>query len=189
VPTLNTLREQPCCLASTVMCLANTTKKSLVETNNSTLPASWLSLSNRSCIYALFFSLIKQINYIHIDRLRCVLINLIKKWQMDYLLGSNPEDRSYMVGYGKSPPTQAHHRGASVPILSKEETVSCSMSFVNWFTKNGPNPNELTGAIVGGPDRNDNFDDKRWDSSKTEPCTYINSLAVGPLAKLASHSA
>lgn len=108
---------------------------------------------------------------------------------MDYLLGSNPEKRSYMVGFGKTPPTQAHHRGASVPKLSQAETVSCAISFVNWFNKNGPNPNELTGAIVGGPDRYDKFNDKRWDSPKTEPCTYINSLAVGPLAKLVSHDA
>lgn len=48
-----------------------------------------------------------------------------------------------------------------------------------------PNPNELTGAIVGGPDKNDGFVDKRGNSSYTEPCTYINSLAIGPLAALA----
>ncbi|AQK75436.1 Endoglucanase 15 [Zea mays] len=47
------------------------------------------------------------------------------------------------------------------------------------------NPNELTGAIVGGPDKNDGFVDKRGNSSYTEPCTYINSLAIGPLAALA----
>lgn len=29
---------------------------------------------------------------------------------MDYILGNNPEGRSYMVGFGKKPPTQAHHR-------------------------------------------------------------------------------
>ena len=57
----------------------------------------------------------------------------------------------------------------------------------DWYQKNQPNPNELTGAIVGGPDRYDNFEDLRSDSSKLEPCTYINSLAVGPLAKLAVH--
>lgn len=107
---------------------------------------------------------------------------------MDYLLGENPEGRSYMVGFGVNPPTQAHHRGASVPKIAPNTEVNCGMSFVNWFAKNVPNPNVLTGAIVGGPDRYDNFDDKRWDSTKTEPCTYINSLAVGALAKLASHS-
>ncbi|XP_073101235.1 endoglucanase 8-like [Elaeis guineensis] len=108
---------------------------------------------------------------------------------MDYILGSNPRGRSYMVGFGTNPPTQPHHRGASVPVLPSNTQVDCTMSFANWYQKDQPNPNELTGAIVGGPDRYDNFDDKRSDSSKLEPCTYINSLAVGPLAKLAVHGA
>ncbi|KAK7311947.1 hypothetical protein RJT34_10437 [Clitoria ternatea] len=108
------------------------------------------------------------------------------KQQMDYILGKNPEGRSYMVGFGKNPPTQAHHRGASVPKLSKGEDVPCALTFVKWFQKDEPNPHELTGAIVGGPDINDKFNDKRWDSPMTEPCTYVNSLAVGVLAKLAS---
>ncbi|XP_042466226.1 endoglucanase 8 [Zingiber officinale] len=110
------------------------------------------------------------------------------KRQMDYLLGSNPTGRSYMVGFGKNSPTQAHHRGASVPVMSAEEgkAVACPMSFVKWFNKDQANPNELTGAIVGGPDRYDNFNDQRWESSMLEPCTYINSLAIGPLARLAA---
>ncbi|XP_038886295.1 endoglucanase 16 [Benincasa hispida] len=109
------------------------------------------------------------------------------KKQMDYVLGINPLGRSYMVGFGNNPPTQAHHRGASVPVLAPDVVVSCPMSFVDWFNKNTPNPNELTGAILGGPDRTDNFVDKRWDSPMTEPVTYTNSLAVGVLAKLAAH--
>ncbi|ONK66114.1 uncharacterized protein A4U43_C06F4290 [Asparagus officinalis] len=107
------------------------------------------------------------------------------KQQMDYLLGSNPNGRSYMVGFGFNPPTQPHHRGASVPVLPPNMTVNCAMSFVQFFNKDGPNVNELTGAIVGGPDINDEFVDEVMSSSYTEPCTYINSLAVGPLAKLA----
>ncbi|KAK4412704.1 Endoglucanase 16 [Sesamum alatum] len=110
------------------------------------------------------------------------------KQQMDYLLGKNPRRRSYMVGFGNKPPTQAHHRGSSVPKMSPNKEVNCGMSFVYWYNTNEPNPNELTGAIVGGPDRNDNFVDKRANSSMTEPTTYINSLAVGVLAKLARHS-
>ncbi|CAL0327151.1 unnamed protein product [Lupinus luteus] len=108
------------------------------------------------------------------------------KKQMDYILGQNPEGRSYMVGFGKNPPKQAHHRGASVPKSSKDEVATCSMSFAKWLNVDSPNPNELTGAIVGGPDKNDKFVDKRTASSYTEPCTYVNSLAVGTLAKLAS---
>lgn len=105
--------------------------------------------------------------------------------QMDYILGKNPEGRSIMVGFGKNPPKQAHHRGASVPVLEKDEEVNCGMSFSKWLTPDAPNPNELTGAILGGPNINDHFNDKRSDSTMTEPCTYVNSLAVGPLAKLA----
>ena len=106
---------------------------------------------------------------------------------MDYLLGNNPQGRSYMVGFGNNPPTQAHHRGASVPVMPDNAEVNCAMSFVYWLNKDTPNPNELTGAILGGPDRSDNFLDKRVVSPMTEPVTYTNSLAVGVLAKLAAN--
>ncbi|XP_039006697.1 endoglucanase 16-like [Hibiscus syriacus] len=108
------------------------------------------------------------------------------KQQMDYILGKNPQGRSYMVGFGKNPPKQAHHRGASVPLSEANEDVNCAMSFARWFNKDQPNPNELTGAILGGPDMQDNFSDLRWTSIYTEPCTYVNTLAVAALAKLAS---
>ncbi|KAI3468051.1 hypothetical protein Pfo_024714 [Paulownia fortunei] len=111
------------------------------------------------------------------------------KQQMDYLLGKNPRRRSYMVGFGNKPPTQAHHRGASVPKMPTTKVISCPMSFVYWYNTNASNPNELTGAIVGGPDKNDNFVDQRTNSAMTEPTTYTNSLAVGVLAKLARHHA
>ncbi|XP_023537900.1 endoglucanase 16-like [Cucurbita pepo subsp. pepo] len=114
------------------------------------------------------------------------LMTFAKK-QMDYLLGDNPLGRSFMVGFGNNPPTQAHHRGASVPVMPANAEVNCPMSFVNWLNKDTPNPNELTGAILGGPDRNDKFLDKRTVSPMTEPVTYTNSMAVGVLAKLAAH--
>ncbi|XP_052210176.1 endoglucanase 16 isoform X2 [Diospyros lotus] len=115
------------------------------------------------------------------------LIDFGKK-QMDYLLGKNPRGRSYMVGFGKNPPTQPHHRGSSVPNhMASQQNVNCPMSFVYWYNKDVPNANELTGAIVGGPDRYDNFEDLRWKSAMTEPTTYTNSLAVGVLARLAAH--
>lgn len=106
---------------------------------------------------------------------------------MDYILGKNPLRRSYMVGFGKNPPLRPHHRGSSVPKLPMGTRVNCGKSF-DWLHSQSPNPHVLTGAIVGGPDRYDNFDDLRWDSVKLEPCTYINSQAVGLLAKLAGRS-
>ncbi|KAI3682108.1 hypothetical protein L2E82_50140 [Cichorium intybus] len=117
-------------------------------------------------------------------RITSVQVMDFAKKQMDYLLGNNPAKRSMMVGFGKDPPLHAHHRGASVPMNTKGE-VNCGMSFVNWYNTPKPNPNELTGAILGGPDRADKFVDSRSNSSCTEPCTYINSCAIGVLAKLA----
>lgn len=37
------------------------------------------------------------------------------------------------------------------------------MSFCDWTIYNGPgfNPHELTGALVGGPDENDEYEDVR----------------------------
>ncbi|PPR87076.1 hypothetical protein GOBAR_AA33615 [Gossypium barbadense] len=109
------------------------------------------------------------------------------KQQMDYILGANPLGRSYMVGFGNNPPKQAHHRGASIPLSEANEDINCGMSFARWFNKDSPNPNELTGAILGGPDKQDKFSDLRWTSIYTEPCTYVNSLAVAGLAKLTCH--
>ncbi|CAA0822741.1 Endoglucanase 16 [Striga hermonthica] len=111
------------------------------------------------------------------------------KQQMDYLLGKNPRRSSYMVGFGNKPPMRAHHRGASVPKMAPTKVVSCPMSFTYWYNNNGPNANELTGAIVGGPDKNDNFIDQRTSSAMTEPTTYTNSMAVGVLARLAKYHA
>ena len=108
---------------------------------------------------------------------------------MDYLLGANPRHSSYVVGFGANSPTQPHHRGASTPVLAPGTDVNCGLSFGEWMAPDKPNPNELTGAIVGGPDKNDGFVDKRGNSSYTEPCTYINSLAIGPLAALAVRGA
>ncbi|MBA0827449.1 hypothetical protein Goarm_012231, partial [Gossypium armourianum] len=114
------------------------------------------------------------------------ILNFAKQ-QMDYILGANPLGRSYMVGFGNNPPTQAHHRGASIPLSEANMDINCGMSFARWFNKNSPNPNELTGAILGGPDKQDKFSDLRWTSIYTEPCTYVNSLAVAGLAKLTCH--
>ncbi|KAI3682107.1 hypothetical protein L2E82_50139 [Cichorium intybus] len=120
-------------------------------------------------------------------RFTSVQIMDFAKKQMDYLLGNNPVKRSMMVGFGKDPPLHAHHRGSSVPVDAGNGEVNCGMTFVYWYNTDKPNPNELTGAILGGPDRADRFVDSRVNSSMTEPCTYINSCAVGVLAKLAKH--
>ncbi|KAJ0231994.1 Endoglucanase 9 [Hirschfeldia incana] len=108
------------------------------------------------------------------------LISLSKR-QVDYILGENPKKMSYMVGFGSSFPMRIHHRGSSLP----SKSLGCTGGFEYYETQN-PNPNILTGAIVGGPDKNDEYPDKRDEYIHSEPATYINAAFVGPLAYFAS---
>ncbi|MCO5583498.1 hypothetical protein L7F22_037409 [Adiantum nelumboides] len=118
--------------------------------------------------------------------------------QVDYILGRNPLNMSYMVGFGGKAgastwPTQVHHRGASIPTAYKltedvEQTVACAEGFQLWFARNTSNPNEAVGAIVGGPDEDDAFRDLRSNSPQLEPTTYTNALFTGALARLVQHS-
>ncbi|XP_041004323.1 endoglucanase 9-like [Juglans microcarpa x Juglans regia] len=110
------------------------------------------------------------------------LKNLAKK-QVDYILGENPLKLSYMVGYGPYFPKRIHHRGSSLPSLaSHPQSLGCDGSFQPYLYSSNPNPNILTGAIVGGPNQDDGYPDERTDYSHAEPATYINAAIVGPLA-------
>ncbi|XP_047965357.1 endoglucanase 8-like [Salvia hispanica] len=117
------------------------------------------------------------------------LLNFTKN-QVDYILGSNPLNMSYMVGYGAKFPRRMHHRGSSIPSLDQRpDHIGCQEWFPN-FDNTSPNPNELTGAVSGGPEIDDSFADARANSSKSEPTTYIVSPLVGLLAyfsKAAAH--
>ncbi|KAG6425705.1 hypothetical protein SASPL_116151 [Salvia splendens] len=101
---------------------------------------------------------------------------------VDYILGSNPLNMSYMVGYGAKFPRRMHHRGSSIPSLDQRpDHIGCKEWFP-YFNNTSPNPNELTGAVSGGPEIDDSFADARANSSKSEPTTYIVSPLVGLLA-------
>lgn len=113
------------------------------------------------------------------------LINVAKK-QVDYILGANPIKISYMVGFGPNFPKRIHHRGSSLPSLARHpQSIGCDSGFQQFYYTQNPNPNILVGAIVGGPNQNDGFPDDRTDYSHSEPTTYINAAAVGPLAYFA----
>ncbi|KAK6145518.1 hypothetical protein DH2020_022338 [Rehmannia glutinosa] len=114
------------------------------------------------------------------------LINFARS-QVDYILGSNPNRLSYMVGFGPNYPKQVHHRGASIVSIKKDpRPVGCGQGYVEWFNKNAENPNVIIGAIVAGPDQGDKFNDSRQNPGQTEPSTYNNAPFVGVLARLAS---
>ncbi|GAY41386.1 hypothetical protein CUMW_059050 [Citrus unshiu] len=106
----------------------------------------------------------------------------VAKTQADYLLGSNPLSMSYMVGYGRKFPRRIHHRGSSLPSIDTHpKHVKCLEGSI-FFKSKYPNFNLLTGAIVGGPDINDQYNDTRINWSQSEPTTYINAPFVGVLS-------
>ncbi|KAK7259296.1 hypothetical protein RIF29_24900 [Crotalaria pallida] len=112
-------------------------------------------------------------------------LRAMAKKQVDYLLGDNPLEMSYMVGYGRRYPQRIHHRGSSLPSIAEHPSkIQCSAGF-NVMNSQSPNPNILVGAIVGGPDQYDRFPDERSDYEQSEPATYMNAPLVGALAYLA----
>ncbi|KAL3641506.1 Beta-glucosidase cel3A [Castilleja foliolosa] len=115
---------------------------------------------------------------------RAFNLRAVAKSQVDYILGDNPKNMSYMVGYGTNYPQKIHHRGSSVPVTPGQK-IGCGQGF-QYLNSPNPNPNTLTGAIVGGPDRNDGYADDRNSYAQSEPTTYINAAAVGTLAYLAA---
>ncbi|XP_010244197.1 PREDICTED: endoglucanase 3-like [Nelumbo nucifera] len=110
----------------------------------------------------------------------------LAKRQVDYILGANPLNMSYMVSYGAKFPKRIHHRGSSLPSLAVHPlSIGCDGGFQPYYYSQNPNPNSLTGAVVGGPNQNDAYTDDRTDYSHSEPATYINGALVGPLASFA----
>lgn len=95
--------------------------------------------------------------------------------QIGYILGDT--GRSYVIGFGNNPPKKPHHRGSSCP----DRPDVC-----DWNAYNSPNdnPQELTGALVGGPDQNDNFNDDRGDYVSNEVATDYNAGFQGAVASL-----
>ncbi|MEA5424845.1 glycoside hydrolase family 9 protein [Synechococcus sp. CCY9202] len=90
---------------------------------------------------------------------------------VDYILGDNPRQFSYMVGYGDAYAQQPHHRAASG---------------VSWddFRNDQPNAHTLVGALVGGPSQASDFAyaDRRDDYISNEVALDYNAGLTGALA-------
>ncbi|KAL1812924.1 hypothetical protein ACET3Z_022989 [Daucus carota] len=109
----------------------------------------------------------------------------LAKSQVDYILGVNPNNMSYLVGYGPKYPTHVHHRGASIASYRLNKGfIGCTQGYDDWYSRPEPNPNVVIGALVGGPDRDDDFKDDRGNYMQTEACTYNTAPLVGIFAKL-----
>lgn len=88
---------------------------------------------------------------------------------------------SYMVGFGDKYPTHVHHRAASIPWDHLRH--SCEEGD-KWLNTKEANPNNILGAMVGGPDQNDIFLDERDKPWFTEPTISSN---AGLVAALIAH--
>jgi endoglucanase len=86
--------------------------------------------------------------------------------QVDYILGDNPNNFSYMIGFGDNYAQSPHHRGSNPDPNSDPTSVQ---------------EHTLFGAIVGGPtDANDNaYNDIRTDFVSNEVGTSYNAPFAG----------
>ncbi|TKY74147.1 Endoglucanase 25 [Spatholobus suberectus] len=102
-------------------------------------------------------------------------------FSVNYILGQNPMKMSYLAGYGDRFPVQVHHRSASIPWNNQPYTCDDGK---RWLNSKDPNPQVLLGAMVGGPDTNDNFMDQRTNQKFTEPNIASNAGLVAALIAL-----
>ena len=94
------------------------------------------------------------------------------KSQIDYILGSNPNNMSYMVGFGDNYPKFPHHRAASGRLEGAPANE----------TKKDAERHILYGAMVGGPNKSDSYTDNIDDYVYTEVGLDYNAGLVGALA-------
>ncbi|HEX6353017.1 glycoside hydrolase family 9 protein [Actinophytocola sp.] len=92
--------------------------------------------------------------------------------QINYTLGQNPRNASYMVGFGQNPPRNPHHRTAHG-------------SWTDNIQQPAQSRHVLYGALVGGPGQpNDSYVDDRQDFVANEVALDYNAAYTGALAKL-----
>mmetsp|Transcript_82490 Transcript_82490/g.233337 ORF Transcript_82490/g.233337 Transcript_82490/m.233337 type:complete len:189 (+) Transcript_82490:810-1376(+) len=84
--------------------------------------------------------------------------------------------RSYVIGFGSNSPRRPHHAAS---------TCACT-GCCDWDTYNADADNcqTLTGALVGGPGSNDDYDDDRTNYYNNEVATDYNAAFQSAIASL-----
>ncbi len=93
--------------------------------------------------------------------------------QINYCLGDNPDNRSYVVGYGEDYPINPHHRTAHG-------------TWANSIQNPADNRNLLYGALVGGPTQSGDYEDNRENYINNEVATDYNAGYTALLCKMVS---
>ncbi|MEN8905439.1 MAG: glycoside hydrolase family 9 protein [Clostridiales bacterium] len=91
--------------------------------------------------------------------------------QINYALGDNPRDGSYLVGFGENAPEHPHHRTAHG-------------SWTSQLTVPSFHRHILYGALVGGPDSSDGWADDITDYTLNEVACDYNAGFVGSVARM-----
>lgn len=92
------------------------------------------------------------------------------KYQMNYILGDNPLNMSFLIGYGKAWPTRIHHRAANPGTGDANANTSAKYT--------------AYGTLIGGPDSNGTYNDSQNAYQFTEPALDYNgcfALAISGL--------
>jgi endoglucanase len=97
------------------------------------------------------------------------------KSQIDYILGNNPANISYMIGFGTNWPKHPHHRAANGYTYANNDYLKEAKHV-------------LTGGLVGGPDSSDVYYDDVTKYQYTEVALDYNAGLVGALAGLVTTS-
>lgn len=92
--------------------------------------------------------------------------------QIGYILGDNPNNYSFIIGYGSKYPTHPHHRAANGYTYANGDNLKTAK-------------NLLLGALVGGPSSmGDNYADNASDYAASEVGIDYNAGFVGAVAGL-----
>lgn len=93
-------------------------------------------------------------------------LQTLAKQQVDYIMGNNPRNGSYIIGFGSNWPQSPHHRGANP-------------------TQSSTAINTITGMLVGGPSaNNDSYTDSWSTYAMAEGGVDYNAGLVGALAAM-----
>lgn len=91
--------------------------------------------------------------------------------QILYMLGDNPRNSSYVIGFGNNYPKHPHHRTAHGSYADSQSIPA-------------QHRHTLYGALVGGPDANDAYSDDISNYVTNEVATDYNAGFTGALAKM-----
>ncbi|MBN1652568.1 MAG: glycoside hydrolase family 9 protein [Deltaproteobacteria bacterium] len=92
--------------------------------------------------------------------------------QFDYIAGDNPLGKSFIVGFGDEWPVHIHNRAAHGSTKDNSPDIPPTPNHVAW------------GALLGGPDKDDGYNDDIWNYGQTEVCIDFASSLVGALSGL-----